>query len=73
GKADEYGVTAVFFIVTADRAQLAELAALVDGKRLRVEIAQTFPLGRGREAFESGLGSGPSPGRRPGKTVLIVR
>jgi NADPH:quinone reductase-like Zn-dependent oxidoreductase len=73
GKADEYGVTAVFFIVTADRAQLAELAALVDGKRLRVEIAQTFPLGRGREAFESGRRSGPSPDRRPGKTVLIVR
>jgi hypothetical protein len=38
-----------------------------------VEIAQTFPLGQGREAFESGLGSGPRPGRSPGKTVLIVR
>jgi hypothetical protein len=68
GKADEYGVTAVFFIVTADRAQLTELAALVDGNRLRVEIAQTFPLERGREAFESCR----RDGRRPGKTVLIV-
>jgi NADPH:quinone reductase-like Zn-dependent oxidoreductase len=69
GRADESGVAATFFIVTADRAQLAELAALVDGGRLRVEIAQTFPLRRGREAFESA----GQRGRRPGKTVLEVR
>ncbi len=29
---------------------------------------RTFPLARGRQAFESGWGS-----RRPGKTVLVVR
>jgi NADPH:quinone reductase-like Zn-dependent oxidoreductase len=58
GRAEEYGVTATFFIVTPNREQLNELAALVDGDspkgRLRVEIAETFPLDRGREAFESG-------------------
>jgi len=69
GMADEYGVAATFFIVRPNRDQLAELAALVDRGRLRVEIAGTFPLGEGREAFESGQ----RPGRRPGKTVIIVR
>ncbi|OBF49754.1 alcohol dehydrogenase [Mycobacterium sp. 852002-50816_SCH5313054-b] len=69
GKADECGVTATFFIVRPDRDQLAELAARVDQGRLRVEIARTFPLDRGREAFESGR----QPGRRPGKTVIVVR
>ncbi len=69
GRADEYGVTATFFIVTPNRAQLTQLAALVDSGRLHVEIATTFPLARGREAFESGR----RPGRRAGKTVIVVR
>ncbi|MGZ4577015.1 MAG: NADP-dependent oxidoreductase [Mycobacterium sp.] len=69
GRADEYGVTATFFIVTPNRDQLTELAVLVDSGRLHVEIAQTFPLDRGREAFESGR----RPGRRAGKTVIVVR
>lgn len=69
GKADECGVTATFFIVTPNRGQLIELAELVDGGRLHVQIARTFPLERGREAFESGR----LPGRRPGKTVIVVR
>lgn len=68
GRANEFGITATFFIVTPDRDQLAELAALVDGDRLRVAIAQTFPLDEGREAFESG-----GHGGRAGKTVLVVR
>ena len=68
-RAAEYGVTATFFIVSPNRSQLAELAALVDEGRLHVEIAQTFPLAEGRAAFESGA----RPGRRPGKTVLLVR
>ena len=34
GRADEYGVTATFFIVTPNREQLRRLAALVDGGRL---------------------------------------
>ena len=35
---------------------------------LRPIISQSFPLRDGRRAFESG-----TPGRPPGKTVLIVR
>jgi NADPH:quinone reductase-like Zn-dependent oxidoreductase len=65
----EYGVTATFFIVTPNRSQLGQLAALVDAGRLHVEIAQTFPLAEGRAAFESGA----RPRRRAGKTVLLVR
>ena len=61
-------VTATFFIVTPNRGQLAELAGLVDSGRLQVQIAETFPLTEGRQAFESGRGRD----RRPGKTVLIV-
>ncbi len=67
--ADEYDVTTTFFVVTPDQDQLAELAALVDRGQLHVEIAATFPLAEGREAFESGQRSG----RRPGKTVIVVR
>jgi len=39
-----------------------------NGDRLRVAIAQTFPLGEGREAYES-----RERGGRAGKTVLVVR
>ncbi len=69
GRADEYGVMATFFIVTPNRDQLAELAALVDCGRLHLQIAETFPLENGREAFESGR----RPSRRAGKTVIVVR
>ena len=69
GKADEYHVTATFFIVTPNRDQLAELAALLDRGQLKVEIANTFALADGRQAFESGTYAD----RRPGKTVIIVR
>ena len=69
GRADDYGVTATFFIVVPNRDQLAQLAALVDSGRLRVEIAETFPLDDGRDAFESGR---RSP-QRAGKTVIVVR
>jgi NADPH:quinone reductase-like Zn-dependent oxidoreductase len=69
GKADEYGVSAIFFIVVSDRDQLTELAELADTSGLQVAIADTFPLDRGREAFESGRAAN----RRAGKTVLVVR
>lgn len=69
GRAEEFGVTATFFIVTPNRDQLDELAALVDSDRLHVAIAATFALDEGREAFES-----RDHGRgRAGKTVLVVR
>jgi NADPH:quinone reductase-like Zn-dependent oxidoreductase len=68
-KADEYGVAATFFVVVPNRDQLTELAALVEGGSLGVQIAETFPLDKGRDAFESGL----RPQRRSGKTVIVVR
>lgn len=69
GRADEYGVTAKFFLVTSNPDQLTKLAELVDSGQLHVEIAETFPLARGREAYESGR----LPSRRPGKTVIVVK
>jgi NADPH:quinone reductase-like Zn-dependent oxidoreductase len=68
-KAVECGVTATFFLVKSDRDQLTELARLVDSGRLQVQIAETFPLDKGREAFESGQ----RRNRRAGKTVIVVR
>ncbi|MGO4536623.1 NADP-dependent oxidoreductase [Leifsonia sp. 2MCAF36] len=62
-------VEAHFFIVSPDVGELAELADLADRGLLRVTLAATFPLEDARAAFESGSLSG----RRPGKTVLIVR
>jgi NADPH:quinone reductase-like Zn-dependent oxidoreductase len=69
GRAEEFGVTATFFIVVPDRGQLIKLAKLVDADRLHVAIAETFPLREGRAAFESGRRAH----RHPGKTVLSVR
>lgn len=68
-KADQYGVTAIFFVVATDSQELAELAHLVDGRGLRVTVAQTFPLADGRAAYASRS----APNRKPGKTVLTVR
>ena len=68
-RAEQHGITALFFIVTPDRSELAELARLVDHGDLAVRIAQTFPLSQGRAAFESGT----TLDRPPGKTVLVVR
>jgi NADPH:quinone reductase-like Zn-dependent oxidoreductase len=65
---DRYGVQAMFFVVRPDRAELADLARLVDGGRLQSVVSQTFPLAEGRRAYESGRQA-----RRPGKTVLVVR
>ena len=67
-KADRYGITATFFIVAADRAQLTEVAAMVADGRLRITVAATYPLAEGRWAYLSGA----EPNRAPGKTVLVV-
>jgi NADPH:quinone reductase-like Zn-dependent oxidoreductase len=67
--ADKYGVTAEFFIVTAERESLEWLAEMIDAGRLQVAIAATFPLAEGRAAYESGA----TRRQRPGKTVLVVR
>jgi NADPH:quinone reductase-like Zn-dependent oxidoreductase len=67
--ADTYGVTAEFFVVTAEREGLARLAEMIDAGRLQVAVAATFPLAEGRAAYESGA----TRRQRPGKTVLVVR
>jgi NADPH:quinone reductase-like Zn-dependent oxidoreductase len=67
--ADKYGVTAEFFIVTAERESLERLAGMIDAGKLQVAVAATFPLAEGRAAYESGA----TRRQRPGKTVLVVR
>lgn len=66
--AAEYGITALFFVVSVESARLQELADLLAASRVEVGVAQTFPLSEGRAAYESG--SAPKP--RPGKTVITV-
>ncbi len=41
-----------FFIVEANRTQLAEVARLIDAGELRPVVGGVFPLARGREAYE---------------------
>ena len=67
--ADKYGVTALFFVVMANRDRLAQVADMIDAGKLKVSVAATFPLAEGRAAYESGA----SRRHRPGKTVLVVR
>jgi NADPH:quinone reductase-like Zn-dependent oxidoreductase len=67
-KAMEHRINATFFIVSPNRAQLATIAALVDAGALTIPIAATYPLAEGRRAYASGA----DPGRRPGKTVLVI-
>jgi NADPH:quinone reductase-like Zn-dependent oxidoreductase len=67
--ADKYGVTALFFIVSVERARLARVAEMIDSGALKVGVAATFPLAQGRAAYESGA----VRRRHPGKTVLVVR
>jgi NADPH:quinone reductase-like Zn-dependent oxidoreductase len=67
--ADKYGVTALFFVVKADRDRLAQVADMIDLGKLKVSVAATFPLAEGRAAYDSGA----SRRHRPGKTVLVVR
>jgi NADPH:quinone reductase-like Zn-dependent oxidoreductase len=67
-RAAEYSVEARFFIVTPDRAALDTLARLVAAGELTVPISATFQLADGAAAFASAA----TPGRAPGKTVLVV-
>ncbi|MFF1632570.1 NADP-dependent oxidoreductase [Leifsonia sp. NPDC058248] len=66
--ADEYGVTASFFVVRVDRARLEELAGLLAAGQIEAAIAQTFPLSDGRAAYASGALPKPAPG----KTIVLV-
>ena len=68
--ADKHGVTALFFIVTAEQQHhLARVADMIDTGSLKVSVAATFPLAEGRNAYKSGA----VRRRYPGKTVLVVR
>jgi len=67
--ADKYGVTALFFVVTANRERLSQVADMIDAGKLKVSVAATFPLADGQAAYQSGA----SRRNRPGKTVLVVR
>jgi NADPH:quinone reductase-like Zn-dependent oxidoreductase len=67
GVAEQHGVRGVYFIVEGNRAQLDEIASLVDEGKLKPIIAKVFPLARSRDAFEFGAAS-----HSPGKIVLEV-
>ncbi len=65
--AARYGVRGVEFIVEPNRAQLIEIARLIDAGTLRSIVAETFPLRDARRAFERSI-----PGHNRGKVVLEV-
>ena len=67
-RAKDYGVHAMFFIVTPDPAALIRLASLVDDGQLRTIVSQTFPLRDGRRPSKAARSAAAA-----GKTVLIVR
>ena len=67
GVAEQHGVRGVYFIVEGNRAQLDQIATLVDEGTLKPIIAEVFPLARARDAFEFGAAS-----HSPGKIVLGV-
>lgn len=66
-KAAKYGVRGVDFIVKPSRAELIEIARLIEEGELRPLIEATFPLEKAREAFERG-----ASGHNRGKLVLRV-
>jgi NADPH:quinone reductase-like Zn-dependent oxidoreductase len=66
-KAATYGVRGVEFIVEPSRAQLIEIARLIDTGALRVIVEATYPLPDTRAAFVRGLG-----GHNRGKLILSV-
>lgn len=67
GLAEARGVGAFFFIVEGNRAQLEQIATLVDNGTLRPIVAKVFPLAETRAAFEFAATS-----HAPGKIILEV-
>ena len=67
-RAAEHGIAAIYFVVEPHGAQLAKVAALVDGGRLRPVIDRVFPLGEARAAFARSMGD-----HGAGKIVLRVK
>ncbi|MFA3878286.1 NADP-dependent oxidoreductase [Streptomyces sp. MMCC 100] len=66
-EAGRLGVRAVPMLVDADRADMEEIAHLVESGKLRATIAETFPLAEAARAHELG-----ETGRTTGKLVLVV-
>jgi NADPH:quinone reductase-like Zn-dependent oxidoreductase len=62
------GMTAIYFVVEPDRAQLVELARLVDDGAVRSAIDAVFALDDAVPAFERVMAAG-----KRGKVVLEVR
>ena len=52
-KAAQYGVRGVDFIVKPSRAELIELARLIEAGKIQPIVEATFPLANAREAFEA--------------------
>lgn len=63
----EYGVRGIYFVVKPSRAQLLEIASLIEAGKVRPIIGATFPLAEARQAFEQTL-----HGLNHGKIVLQV-
>lgn len=62
-----HGKRAIWFVVQPNRAQLIEIAELIDGGSVRPLVAGVLPLAEGSEAFGAGRN-----GRGPGKIVLRI-
>ena len=65
--ARDAGARGIYFIVEPSRAQLVEIARLIDAGQIRPVLDVVLPLARAREAFERGLA-----GHVRGKIVLRV-
>ena len=57
-----------FFMVAANRSQLAETVGLIDNGQIRVLLQEAFPLAQARQAYEQAQGGG-----NRGKVVLRVQ
>lgn len=53
GAAEEHGVRGEFFVVAPDRAQLVEIARLVDVGKIRPQVGLTFPYTEAAAAFDA--------------------
>jgi NADPH:quinone reductase-like Zn-dependent oxidoreductase len=63
--ADREDIRPVFFVRDPNRAQLVEIAQLVDASKVKPQVGAVYPLARAREAFTAKSGGGI-----PGRVVL---
>jgi NADPH:quinone reductase-like Zn-dependent oxidoreductase len=62
---DRDDIRSIFFIRDPNRAQLVEIAHLVDAGELKPQVGAVYPLGQAREAFTA-----KSAGGIPGRVLL---